>query len=193
MPTIASWAFVLAVPDLRASAAYFRDVLGFRVLWDEAPDWRLVERDGLRVMLGHSPRDLRPAELGSHHWFGYLNVDGVDALHDELTARGAMCTQPTDKPYGMRSSSLRRLTVIALCPGRSDRVKFCMVEARLSAMTWHCPGKGRRRRGCLRNAAGFSARRKRGEHGDHRASVPPRRSGRQTASVNTVLSALSPC
>jgi catechol 2,3-dioxygenase-like lactoylglutathione lyase family enzyme len=102
MPTIASWAFVLAVPDLQTSAAYFRDVLGFRVLREEAPDWRLVERDGVRVMLGHCPRDLRPAELGSHNWFGYLNVDDVDALHDESTARGAICTQPTDKLYGMR-------------------------------------------------------------------------------------------
>ncbi|MBV9735109.1 MAG: VOC family protein [Acidisphaera sp.] len=102
MPTIAPWAFVLAVPDLHESAAYFRDVLGFRVLWEEAPDWRLAERDGVRIMLGHCPRDARPADLGAHSWFGYLEVDDVDALHDELTARGAACTQPTDKPYGMR-------------------------------------------------------------------------------------------
>jgi catechol 2,3-dioxygenase-like lactoylglutathione lyase family enzyme len=102
MPTIASWAFVLAVPDLQNSAAYFRDVLGFRVLWEDAPDWRLVERDGVRVMLGHCPRDMRPSELGSHNWFSYLDVDNLDALHDELTARGAQCTEPVDKPYGMR-------------------------------------------------------------------------------------------
>jgi catechol 2,3-dioxygenase-like lactoylglutathione lyase family enzyme len=102
MPTIASWAFVLAVPDLQNSAAYFRDVLGFRVLWEDAPDWRLVERDGVRVMLGHCPRDMRPSELGSHNWFSYLNVDNLDALYDELTARGAQCTEPVDKPYGMR-------------------------------------------------------------------------------------------
>jgi catechol 2,3-dioxygenase-like lactoylglutathione lyase family enzyme len=102
LPTIASWAFVLAVPDLQVSAAYFRDVLGFRVLWEDAPDWRLVERDGVRVMLGHCPHDARPSELGSHNWFGYLNVDDLDALRDELTARGALCTEPADQPYGMR-------------------------------------------------------------------------------------------
>jgi catechol 2,3-dioxygenase-like lactoylglutathione lyase family enzyme len=102
MPTIATWAFVLAVPDLTLSANYFRDVLGFRVLWEEAPDWRLVERDGVRIMLGRCPRDLRPSELGSHNWFGYLSVDDVDALHAELTIRGALCTLPTDKAYGMR-------------------------------------------------------------------------------------------
>jgi catechol 2,3-dioxygenase-like lactoylglutathione lyase family enzyme len=101
-PTISAWAFVLAVPDLNASAAYFRDVLGFRVQWEDATDWRLVERDGVRVMLGHCPNDLRPSDLGSHNWFGYLNVDNVDALHAEITARGASCSMPAHAPYGMR-------------------------------------------------------------------------------------------
>ena len=102
MPTIAPWAFVLAVPDLIRSANYFRDVLGFCVLWEEASDWRLVERTGVRIMLGHCPRDVRPSELGSHSWFGYLSVDDVDALHAELITRGAQCTTPTDRRYGMR-------------------------------------------------------------------------------------------
>jgi hypothetical protein len=44
----------------------------------------------------------RPSELGSHNWFGYLNVDDVDALHAEQTIRGALWTLPTDKAYGMR-------------------------------------------------------------------------------------------
>ncbi len=101
-PKIAPWAFVLAVPDLDRSAGYFRDALGFRVLWEEATDWRLVERDGVRVMLGHCPNDLRAADLGAHSWFGYLDVDDVDALHAELTVRGATCSAPFDQHYGMR-------------------------------------------------------------------------------------------
>ena len=32
-PGISPWAFVLAVPDLNKSAAYFRDVLGFKIGW----------------------------------------------------------------------------------------------------------------------------------------------------------------
>jgi catechol 2,3-dioxygenase-like lactoylglutathione lyase family enzyme len=102
MPAIAPWAFVLAVPDLRASAAYFRYVLGFRILWEEAPDWRLAERGGVRIMLGRCPNDARASELGSHNWFGYLEVDDVEALHVELTARGAQCSAPKDSSYGMR-------------------------------------------------------------------------------------------
>ena len=66
-PKISPWAFVLAVPDLDKSAAYFRDVLGFRVLWGDATDWRLVQRDSVRVMLGHCPNDMPPSDLGSPH------------------------------------------------------------------------------------------------------------------------------
>ncbi len=99
---ISPWAYVLAVPDFNRSAAYFRDVLGFKIGWEDASEWRLAERDGVRVMLGHCPDDLRPAEFGSHNWFGYLEVDDVDAFHTEITARGATSTPPLDRPYGMR-------------------------------------------------------------------------------------------
>jgi len=101
-PKIAPWAFVLAVPDLDKSAAYFRDVLGFRVLWEEATDWRLVERDSVRVMLGHCPNDMPPSDLGSHNWFGYIDVNDVNALYAEIVGRGAACSEPANRPYGMR-------------------------------------------------------------------------------------------
>ena len=102
IPKIAPWAFVLAVPDLERSAAYYRDILGFQVQWEEGSDWRLVERDGVRLMLGHCPKDMPASELGSHNWFAYLDVDDVDALHAEIAARGAACSSPNDTHYGMR-------------------------------------------------------------------------------------------
>jgi hypothetical protein len=102
MPEIAPWAFVLAVPDFNRSAGYFRDVLGFRILWEEATDWRLAERDGVRVMLGHCPNATPPSQTGPHNWFGYLSVSDVDALHAELTERGAQCSSPINTAYGMR-------------------------------------------------------------------------------------------
>jgi hypothetical protein len=102
MPEIATWAFVLAVPDLDRSAAYFRDVLGFNIFWDEGMEWRLAQRDGVRIMLGHCPTDAPASATGSHNLFGYVGVEDVDALHVELTKRGAQCSAPTDRPYGMR-------------------------------------------------------------------------------------------
>ena len=101
-PELAPWAYVLAVPDLERSARYFRDVLGFRIRWEEASDWRLAERGSVRVMLGHCPTDLPPAKIGSHNWFAYLDVDDVDGLHAELTAKGAQVTAPMDRSYGTR-------------------------------------------------------------------------------------------
>jgi len=101
-PRIGTWAFVLAVPDLDRSARYFRDVLGFRIDWEEGADWRLVERDGVRIMLGHCPREIPAAEIGAHSWLGYLSVDHVDVLYAEITARGATSSEPRDTHYGMR-------------------------------------------------------------------------------------------
>jgi catechol 2,3-dioxygenase-like lactoylglutathione lyase family enzyme len=99
---ISTWAFVLAVQDLDRSAAWFRDVLGFRLQWEEGTDWRLAQRDGMRVMLGHCPNETPAAETGAHSWFGYLEVDDVDAFRAEIAARGAICSQPIDQSYGMR-------------------------------------------------------------------------------------------
>jgi catechol 2,3-dioxygenase-like lactoylglutathione lyase family enzyme len=99
---MAPWAFVLAVPDIDKSARYFCEVLGFRISWENAADWRLAERDGVRIMLGQCPKDMHPSVLGAHNWFGYLEVDDVDSLYTEFTARGAACTATKDAHYGMR-------------------------------------------------------------------------------------------
>ena len=100
---LAAWAYVLAVPDIARSAAYYRDVLGFMTKWDEAPDWRLVQRGDVRIMLGQCPDDIPASQIGSHNWFGYVDVDDVDALHAEIAAKGAVIKQaPIDRNYGMR-------------------------------------------------------------------------------------------
>jgi catechol 2,3-dioxygenase-like lactoylglutathione lyase family enzyme len=96
------WAFVLAVQNLEKSAAYFRDVLGFRIDWSDAPDWRLAERDGVRLMIGLCPNDVPASETGSHNWFGYIEVDDVDALYREISGCGATASAPRDAAYGMR-------------------------------------------------------------------------------------------
>lgn len=100
--TIAPWAFVLAVADLDVSAAYYRDVLGFSLFWDDASDWRLAERGAVRLMFGRCPTDDPAADIGSHSWFGYLEVSDVTAFRTEIVDRGAVCSEPAERPYGMR-------------------------------------------------------------------------------------------
>jgi catechol 2,3-dioxygenase-like lactoylglutathione lyase family enzyme len=99
---LAPYAFVLAVQDLEKSADWYRDVLGFKIGWNEGDDWRLAERDGVRLMIGSCPNDKPASEIGSHSWFGYVETADVAALHAEFTGRGADCTKPFDQPYGMR-------------------------------------------------------------------------------------------
>jgi predicted enzyme related to lactoylglutathione lyase len=97
-----TFAFVLAVRDLDRSAAYYRDVLGFQLQWEDGPDWRLAVRDGVRLMLGHCPNEKPATEIFPHDWFGYLEVDDVDAFRADITARGAQCSEPMNQSYGMR-------------------------------------------------------------------------------------------
>lgn len=94
--------FVLAVPNLAEAAAWWRDVLGFETV-AQPPGWEFVGRDGCRVMLGECPDDLPPAGLGSHSYFGYIEVDDLDAYFAEITAKGAIVpSPPADKAWGMR-------------------------------------------------------------------------------------------
>src|SRR5262245_24894902 len=100
---IAPWAHVLAVREIDSSAKYFCEALGFVLEWPEATDWRLVRRDGARVMLGKCPNATPAAQIGPHTWFPCLIPDGVDQLHAELVASGAIILQPPiDRTYGMR-------------------------------------------------------------------------------------------
>ena len=53
-------------------------------------------------MLGHCPNHKPATEIFPHDWFGYLEIEDVDALRTELIVRGAQCSEPKDQPYGMR-------------------------------------------------------------------------------------------
>ncbi len=99
---------VLAVRDLNVSTRYYKDVLGFTEDPIRADGWSFLTRDTFRVMLGECP-DVPPAsELGDHSYFVYWNVEGVDQLFAELSAKGALISStPANKPWGLREFGLR--------------------------------------------------------------------------------------
>jgi uncharacterized glyoxalase superfamily protein PhnB len=107
MPHILQNHYVLAVHDLKVSADFFVNYLGFRVT-NEPPGWVFVEKDNCMIMLGEC-RDALPAgELGDHSYFGYLRVDDARGYHDELKAKGLEMSSPlADKPWGMREFGVR--------------------------------------------------------------------------------------
>ncbi len=56
--------YVLAVPDLARSAAFYRDVLGFEIHEMGDPGWRMFIRDDCRIMAGACPDAVPPRDLG---------------------------------------------------------------------------------------------------------------------------------
>jgi uncharacterized glyoxalase superfamily protein PhnB len=82
--------------DVAAAVAYYRDVLGFRVNYEQA-DIGVMDRDAVRVLL--IQRTERHRGIGST----YVYVHDADGLHAELRARGARVVgEPESHPWGLR-------------------------------------------------------------------------------------------
>lgn len=101
--------FVLAVPDLARSTAYWRDVLGWELKFEDPGNWSFMFRDGVGVHLGECRDAMPAASTGDHSYFGYVVFDDVDAYHAEISARGAGVKPPEDKPWGMREMGVRTI------------------------------------------------------------------------------------
>ena len=98
---------VLAVNDLKASVAYYANVLGMAVDF-EVPGWAFLSRDAFQVMLGECTDAMPARELGDHSYFAYVTVDAIDDFYREVIARGAEAPQsPTNKAWGMREFAVR--------------------------------------------------------------------------------------
>lgn len=111
---------VLAVRDVDASVAYYRDRLGFGVggIWDE-PDaagagptsvFAIVDLGSITIAL----QRVGSAEAGSlgrsaaFAWSAYLYISDVDAYHAQATRLGAeVLRAPEDQFYGCRDFDVR--------------------------------------------------------------------------------------
>jgi catechol 2,3-dioxygenase-like lactoylglutathione lyase family enzyme len=113
--------YVLAVHDVRRSADFYVQMLGFRIV-DDPPGWIFVVKDNCMIMLGECPDDIHPSELGCHSYFAYLRVADADSYYDDLKAKGAdILSEIEDKPWKMREFGLRtadghRITIGHLLP-----------------------------------------------------------------------------
>ena len=82
--------------DVAAAVAYYRDVLGFHVNYEQA-DIGVMDRDAVRVLL--ILRTERHRGIGST----YVYVHDADGLHAELRAKGARVVgEPESHPWGLR-------------------------------------------------------------------------------------------
>ena len=107
MPTITSHSFVIAVPNLQKSAAFYRDVLGFRIDAIADPGWLFYRSGACTIMAGECPDAIPPSQLGDHSYFAYLQVEDVDSLHKSVLSAGAKICKPIrDEPWQMREFSV---------------------------------------------------------------------------------------
>ena len=89
---------VLHVPDVAATVAFYRDVLGFTCDYGDeryAVVWR--DNSAIHLLQGRGV----PAGLHLFQW-----VRDVDGYHRELAARGVRVPGPTDQPHGLREFAI---------------------------------------------------------------------------------------
>jgi uncharacterized glyoxalase superfamily protein PhnB len=92
MPTLETVTPILFVRDVPASAAFFRDKLGFAVdfLYGEPPFYGSVSRDGVCIHLRfvHEPNFTKVAAHEESLILASFEVSDVRGLYDEFSARG---------------------------------------------------------------------------------------------------------
>lgn len=95
--------YVLAVKDLAKSVDFYKGKLGFETIWHDGVGWHCLGRQGFEIMLGECSDDRSAFELNNHSYFAYINLEGVDDLHNELASKGVDIThQLASKPWGQR-------------------------------------------------------------------------------------------
>ena len=108
MPTFTKTHFVLAVPNLRVSAEFYRSVLDFAVREIGDPGWLFFERDNCRIMAGECPAAIPPKDLGDHSYFGYIVVTDIEEFYESVrAAKGELIKTLRNEPWGMCEFGVR--------------------------------------------------------------------------------------
>jgi predicted enzyme related to lactoylglutathione lyase len=107
MPRVTKANFVIAVPDLKVSSAFYRDVLGFTIHEIPDPDWLFYTCDNRTIMAGECPDAIHPSQLGDHSYYAYVQVEDINDYYATVCARGAKISKKIrDEAWGMREFGL---------------------------------------------------------------------------------------
>ena len=112
-PVINGIAPFFIVDNAAAAVAFYRDKLGFDVIFQEPEDdpfFAIVCRDSAMLMVkAVEAKPLpNPARDSAARWDAYLNVPDPDALAAEFTSRGVIFSEPLkDTTDGLRGFELK--------------------------------------------------------------------------------------
>jgi len=117
-PDIRGLCPLIQVFDMRASLAFYRDVLGFQVVQQSCPgddcDWVWLKRDGAELMLNTMyESDSRPTipdmsrRIGHGDTGLFMGTPDVDAMYSYLVECGIAAERPVVRPYGMKQLYLK--------------------------------------------------------------------------------------
>lgn len=103
MPTITKMRFVIAVPDLQKSSAFYHDILGFTIHTIPDPGFLFYVSGTCTIFAGQCPDALSALDLGDHSYFAYLEIEDIDSYYSSVQSKGAkMCKTIRNEPWGMR-------------------------------------------------------------------------------------------
>jgi catechol 2,3-dioxygenase-like lactoylglutathione lyase family enzyme len=98
------------VADVVQTAEYYRDVLGFKIAgyWADPPVFAIVWRDQVELFFNRASGSEVRTGRAPGAYDAYLRIRGVDALAEELRARGADIIEgPAVRPYEQRELVIR--------------------------------------------------------------------------------------
>ena len=117
---------LIQVFDMPTSVAFYRDVLGFRLLNQSSPgddfDWGWLKLDDADLMLNTAyekedrPRQPDPKRIAAHGDTAfYFACRDLDDVYDYLCSRGIDCEPPKVAPYGMKQLYLKDPDGFVIC------------------------------------------------------------------------------
>lgn len=111
-PAIIRGAPYFLAPDVSTIGAYYEKVLGFRGEYSagDPPEFAIHARGGATIMFRRAPDPglICPNESQGGTWDVFFWVDAVDALYEELKARGAIIVYPpVVQFYAMKEFAVR--------------------------------------------------------------------------------------
>jgi len=118
MATLRAISPQLLVDDLAAAIAHYEQRLGFHADFVYEGFYASVSRDGATIHLKCAPRlaGEREHRAAGEHLDGFVEVDDVRALHEELAGRGADVVDAiARKPWGRVEFVVRDLDGYRLC------------------------------------------------------------------------------